>query len=313
MGIGQLVYKQSIMNLPWLQSIQNNLFTRLQGQQLHHGILLDAAKGCGEEYLLVSVAKALVCESKSACGQCKSCSLFVAHSHPDIKWVKSDKPSIGVDQIREVGDFVVSTSQLLGNKVVIIPDIQRLTESASNSLLKTLEEPNSNTYLLLSTTELQYVLPTIKSRCEKIRLSLPQAEQSLEWLHQKTDKTVNRQGLDAYSGSPLLYLAAITNNEEQLSHFSNDLQNLLNCTLSPQSMAAKWINELSTIFTWTYQWAKNEYQNELQFSNNQKTLNNLEKILNECIRCKGLSNKAGINKSLLLCQLFNKLQNRNTE
>lgn len=298
------------MTLPWLQTIQNDLFTRLQNQQLHHGILLDAAKGCGEEHLLVSLAKAMVCETSNACGQCKSCSLFVAHSHPDIKWVKSDKPSIGVDQIREVGEFVVSTSQLLGNKVVIIPDIQRLTESASNSLLKTLEEPHSNTYLLLSTTELQYVLPTIKSRCEKIRLSLPPTEQSLKWLQQKTDKTVNMEGLDAYSGSPLLYLNAITSNQDQLSLFTNDLQSLLDCKLSPQSMAAKWINELSIIFTWTYQWAKNEYQNELQLNNNLNTLESLERVLDECSRCKSLSSKAGINKGLLLNQLFNKIQNR---
>ncbi|MDT0594326.1 DNA polymerase III subunit [Glaciecola petra] len=298
------------MNLPWLQTIQNDLFVRLQNQQLHHGILLDAAKGCGEEHLIVVLAKAIVCESKNACGQCKSCALFVAQSHPDIKWVKSDKPSIGVDQIREVGDFVVSTSQLLGNKVVIIPDIQRLTESASNSLLKTLEEPNSNTYILLSTTELQYVLPTIKSRCEKIRVSLPKVEESLAWLQQKTDKTVNQQGLDAYSGSPLLYLDALTSDEDLLLLFTGDLEQLLDCNLSPQSMATKWMNHLSTIFTWTYQWAKNEYKTELLANNSQHVLNSLEKILDECSRCKSLSNKAGINKGLLLSQLFNKVQNR---
>ena len=96
--------------------------------------------------------------------------------------VTTEKSQIGVDAIRQTISKVSQTAQLSGNKVVIISQVELMSESASNALLKTLEEPTANTYLLMTSNESQRLLPTILSRCEKRNIALPSFEQSCDWL-----------------------------------------------------------------------------------------------------------------------------------
>jgi len=84
--------------------------------------------------------------------------------------------------VRKAIEQVNQTAQLSSNKVVMIENIETMSESASNALLKTLEEPTNNTYLVLTTNAPQYIMATIKSRCEKIRVPMPSYEQSRAYL-----------------------------------------------------------------------------------------------------------------------------------
>lgn len=300
---------------PWLNTVLQQLQLRIKVQQLHHGLLFVADQGVGENELINQLTKTLVCSQQNACGKCKGCMLYEAQSHPDIKRVVSDKPSIGVDLIRSASEFVTTTSQLLGNKVVVIENIERMTESASNSLLKTLEEPSQNTYLLLSTNKPNRLLPTITSRCEKIRISLPSVKESLAWLESQTDQSFTKEGLMAFSGSPLDYLSSLNSNTTNYLEFNQDLEQLELGKLSGLALAEKWQSEATLILSWTYQKAVFQYKSLVEASSlntavDAKRLTQTELLVAHCQRANKKIGQAGINKSLILQQIFNKFQAR---
>lgn len=298
---------------PWLVSILEQLQHRIKTEQLHHGLLFVADQGVGEHELISQLTKTLICTHKNACGKCKGCLLYEAHSHPDIREVVSDKPSIGVDLIRSASEFVTTTSQLLGNKVVVIEQIERMTESASNSLLKTLEEPTQNTFLLLTTNKPNQLLPTITSRCEKIRLPLPSTNESLSWLSSQTDQKISEEGLRAFAGSPIDYLQSITSKTSNYQEFNQDLSLLARGETSGLLLAEKWKNEATIILTWTYQSAVKHYKVLLEMPDdnsihNFKRISKLESLVADCQQANKKIAQAGINKSLILQQIFNKFQ-----
>lgn len=312
---------------PWLQRTFTDIGKRISHQQLHHGLLFVADKGAGEAELLNNIAQALLCEKINnhpknslaeghseqrivACGKCKSCMLFQAQSHPDVKKLVTDKPSIGVDLIRSVSEFVTTTSQLLGNKVVIIDDIHLMTEAASNSLLKTLEEPSNNTYILLSTYLPAKLLATIMSRCEKVRVKLPSHAEAMAWLQSQTQTPISIDGLKAYADSPLEYLAALKDSSHGFVEFQKDIQELQAQRVSALSLANKWQSDPALVLRWTYQWCVGKYQLIIkaephELLKNKDETYKIEKCIERCQQANLKINQAGINKSLLLQQVFN--------
>jgi DNA polymerase-3 subunit delta' len=297
---------------PWLNPIFDKLQQRALTQHLHHGLLFVADQGVGEQELVDTLAKSLLCSTKNACGHCKACKLFSAQSHPDLKRVISDKPSIGVDLIRQVSEFVTSTSQMLGNKVVIIANIESMTESASNSLLKTLEEPSQNTYILLSTTKPNTLLATITSRCEKIRLPLPSSEEGLAWLALQTTAAISVEGLSAFSGSPIDYLASLNTESSAYETFSEDLEQLLQGKVSELLLAEKSKTEATVVLSWVYQKAVLLFKKSIETAvtsppNQAQWLSQqAEKLVYDCEQANKKINQAGINKSLILQQILHK-------
>ncbi len=292
---------------PWFESPLQDIRKRISTKTLHHGLLFVADKGVGEALMLERVAQLLLCNDSSACGKCKHCLLMAAGSHPDLKIVHSDKPSIGVDLIRSVSEFVNKTAQLGGNKVVIINQVHLMTESASNSLLKTLEEPTKNTYLLLDSHESDSLLATIKSRCEKIRLSLPNSKQALEWLRSQSQEAVTEEGLRAYLYSPIDYLQALSDKALTFSDLQEDLQNCKAGKAQVLTLSDKWEKQAQQAIDWIYQHTSLQYSKMLD---DESIVNatQIDHILNECIVIKQKVSQAGINKKLLLQRIFQSCQ-----
>ena len=100
-----------------------------------------------------------------ACGNCKSCLLNQAGTHPDKRVVKVDGQTIGVDEIRDITDFINHSAAQNGNKVVVLEQCHKMTTAAANALLKTLEEPSLRRYLLLTCEQIAQLPATILSRC----------------------------------------------------------------------------------------------------------------------------------------------------
>lgn len=212
---------------PWLHTPLTQAL-----QQLHsHAVLLHGPEGVGQFEFSLALARAWLCEQpvddghgvpaalKPACGQCVSCKLMNAGSHPDFHLVlpealqaslglgggegvtdeggdgaspekagsKSRKPSqeIKVDAIRAVVQFSQSTASRGRAKVVMVHPVERMNMVAANTLLKTLEEPPGRVRFVLSGSALEQLLPTVRSRCQAWRLSLPDAEVAAEWLAQQ--------------------------------------------------------------------------------------------------------------------------------
>jgi len=96
--------------------------------------------------------------------------------------VAEGKASIGVDQIREAGDFVTKTAGYGSQKILVISDAEKMTTGASNALLKTLEEPQGNSLIMLLSQRTWLLPATIRSRCQTWRLPALKAASSTDHL-----------------------------------------------------------------------------------------------------------------------------------
>jgi DNA polymerase-3 subunit delta' len=154
----------------------------LQGK-LPHAVLISGVTGSGQTALSSWLIHLLICQSPvkssigssepvilGACGRCKTCLLHKSGTYPDHMVLNDDARTLGVDDIRAGNHFLEKTAQLGGIKSIFIPDAERLTVAAANALLKTLEEPSKNSFIVLSTNDLDKLLPTIISRCAVFNL-----------------------------------------------------------------------------------------------------------------------------------------------
>ena len=141
----------------------------------------------------------------SFCGECKSCRLLAAGTHPDFISLAPEEPGklIGVDAVRAFGAKLVLTAQLSGNRVGILDPADAMTINAANGLLKSLEEPPAGTYLILVSDFPARLLPTVRSRCQRIDLHTPASEIALQWLTSRVDDDQPQRWLDMARGAPL--------------------------------------------------------------------------------------------------------------
>mgnify|MGYP003408640689 FL=1 len=129
--------------------------------------------------------------------------------HPDLHWLRipDDRKSIGVDQVREVCEQLSMTSMRRGYRVAVIAPAEKMTPSAQNALLKTLEEPSPRTVLVLVTARPSALLPTLRSRCQRIEVARPGNSLALRWLTEMLGAVPPPRLLAVAGGSPLKALA----------------------------------------------------------------------------------------------------------
>ncbi len=179
--------------LPWHNLIWESLLHRQTTNSLPHALLFSGGDGIGKKAFAHFFASYLLCMNPTptgACGQCRSCHLQKAESHPDFMRVTPEENSqiIKIDQIREVVDFVNSTAMLSGYRIIIISPASAMNMYAANALLKTLEEPTENTLFILICEQSLRVPATISSRCQKIVFSKPATDDALLWLRSQVDE-----------------------------------------------------------------------------------------------------------------------------
>lgn len=233
---------------PWQTSNWQNLTKSQQNKRLAHGLLFHGATGIGKKAFAIEFAHWLMCEQPlvdKACGECKSCQLIKAESNPDFINLSPEEEgkAIKVDQIRELIEKISLTSHGAGYRVIIISPADALNINASNSLLKTLEEPPANTILILITDKPSKLMATIRSRTQMIRFELPDAKQSMQWLsEQNIDKSDLVLKLSA--GAPL---AAISMTEdgglEIRDKLFNNWQELAKGNADALESASMWIKD----------------------------------------------------------------------
>ncbi len=175
----------------WQRDAWQNLMQRLTRGALAHALLLSGPEGLGKHAFASSFAQSLLCSSRradgSACGACKSCRLMAAGSHPDFLriGVEEEKSQISVDQIRTLGERLALSTQFGGYQIAIIAPAEEMNASASNALLKTLEEPTADSIIILVSHQSARLSATIRSRCQRIDFRTPSASVAHAWLEQQ--------------------------------------------------------------------------------------------------------------------------------
>lgn len=145
----------------------------LQSGRLAHAYLFAGPQGVGKLTLARAFAQALLCgEPERPCGTCRSCRRVAEGKHADVVVISVDEAAqeeghkvIGIEKMDEL-DRTANLGAFEGScKVFILDGAEQLSGNAANRLLKTLEEPPPNVYLLLVSSALERVLPTVLSRC----------------------------------------------------------------------------------------------------------------------------------------------------
>lgn len=199
--------------LPWQGEIWNRLARAREQNQLAHAWLVSGPRGVGKRPLIAAWVAAMLCEQPDtegvACGICGSCKMLLSGGHPDAHLLTLDghlglafnpslqredgithwqpeksskRKEIAVDGTRSLIDTLHVASHRQGNKIAVIAPAEDLNRSAADALLKTIEEPTPNTYLILIADQALSLSPTLRSRCRPMRLGIPPAPAVLAWL-----------------------------------------------------------------------------------------------------------------------------------
>lgn len=150
------------------EQIKEHLQTAIQDKKPFHAYIFQGDVGVGKETMAKTFVSGLMCQGDGdkPCCECVSCRQIESGNQPDVIWVTRERASLGVEEIREqlcnTMDIKPFSSPY---KVYIIQEAEKMTEAAQNALLKTIEEPPEYGVVLLLTSNISELLPTIQSRC----------------------------------------------------------------------------------------------------------------------------------------------------
>lgn len=166
---------------------QEHIITTLkhavEENKIAHAYLFCGPRGTGKTTIAKLLAKAVNCTgSPKPCDQCENCQQITLGTHPDVIEIDAASNN-GVDEIRDLIEKVKYAPTQGKYKVYIVDEFHMMSPSASNALLKTLEEPPTHVIFIFATTEPRKILPTIISRCQRFdftKLSVPDIVSRME-------------------------------------------------------------------------------------------------------------------------------------
>ncbi|MFO7604539.1 MAG: DNA polymerase III subunit delta' [Gammaproteobacteria bacterium] len=249
--------------LPWQQETWARMCALVPQGQLSHAWLFVAPGGTGRALFAQALAQYLLCEqpaATSACGTCQSCQWYAAGTHPDSLPLSPEEEgkAIKVDQIRGlIASLALSAHGRQGRRVVIISPAEALNRQAANSLLKSLEEPPANTFFLLLASGLSALPATIRSRCQRLNLPVPDRQQAGDWLAQTAGQGPhNTEALDMADNAPLAALALLES--EAIEAHQQLFQAFIQAGMSPQNpidLAEQWLKQEQYMpIQWLLRW-----------------------------------------------------------
>ena len=144
-----------------------------QGGKSSHAYLIVGEPGTPLKDTALLLAKTFLCDHPNpfADETCNTCTRIANGEYPDFVFLNGESESIKKDTIKEtINLFHMTPLERKGTMVYIIHLVENMVPAAESTLLKFLEEPTTNTYAILTTQNEEKVLPTVISRCEKLRL-----------------------------------------------------------------------------------------------------------------------------------------------
>ncbi len=173
--------------MPFAEVLGHDRIRDLLGRALANGrlppaLLFVGPRGVGKRTLALAVGRALLCPDGAslgdACGKCPACHRTGKALHPDLFLAEPEGATLTlkIERVRDLVREIDARPFEAAARAIVIDDAHTMTEQAQNALLKSLEEPPPTSHVFLVTPSPQTLLPTIRSRCQTLRLGpLPAA------------------------------------------------------------------------------------------------------------------------------------------
>jgi DNA polymerase-3 subunit delta' len=313
------------VSLPWLRDNWQQVLREQQQGKLAHAYCVPWQVDLGSAQLVQEWVKLLLCTQphKRACGECKSCLLHKAGNHPDYYAIGSNEGrAISVDQIRELLGKLQHTPNQAGAKVVWLQDAEKLSITAANALLKTLEEPTRDTYFIVTPERTERLLPTLRSRMQLMRINAPTVEQVQQWLAQQLGRILTETetlACQRYQQRPLALLRWAKGDEFPRDFLLELSQAVQAGGALPSLTKSDWQDWLAASEQWLQELIRvqqglpqehlvlpNERANHVQFLHNKNyNVTDLSSWLQLCYGIRQQTNEqSGLNGPLLLQELW---------
>ncbi len=235
------------ISLNWLDRIIESI----NFEKLPHGLIINGPNGIGKEFLSREIASRLLLNKTT---KTLDKELFNSNNHPDFFML--DKEQILLKHItlrekewddelgqRNVNDFLSVTPSIAINKVALILNGQTMKKESQNALLKSLEEPAPNTFIIITTNRPRSLYKTIYSRCQVINIPPLSNDDLNEWLLANGITDFKSHDFPSYK-TPLRIIDDISNDQQfKFKDFINVLTNFLNNN-SDQLSVIKSLNNL---------------------------------------------------------------------
>lgn len=290
--------------LPWQQQSWEHLHSYVTQKRIPQALLISGNKGLGKQQLAHQFAIALLCAKPMAdglaCGQCSSCHLVKAKTHPDLILLEPEEPGkgIGIAQIRNLITRLTLKPQFETYRMVIVSPAERMNNAAANAFLKCLEEPTERTCIILITEKPAKLPATIMSRCQKLALTTPDKTTVVKWLGETLQKKAPPTPLlfgnvALAQGAPLLALDYV--NDNSLTLRNDCFEKWLSIAKqlgSPVSVAENWYKlPAAPLIFWMTSWIidliKCFYSANVENSYNPDLSNQLQELTQQ-LELKGL-------------------------
>jgi len=236
----------------------------IAGNRIAHAYLIGGPEGVGKALLALRLAQALNCEqgTPDPCLRCRSCQRIERGNHPDVRiagmatqaaGAKADEAArqkeVKIDTVREWQRDMMLKPYEGRRRVFILHDAEKLSEAASNAMLKTLEEPPPYATLILVAHTAGSLLPTVVSRCQLLRLRpLPRAQVAAALRQQCNLAAEDAELLAAWSGGRIGWALRMVADPSQLAARQEQFNELLTLTDQPLAARLRWAEECAKAY-----------------------------------------------------------------
>ena len=311
---------------PWQEKSWSSLAQ--DKSKMHHAYIFVGDLGAGLHRYSNIFARSLICgnltDTNLPCGKCHDCHLLMTQ-HPNLKIIDnsvedSASKNISIESIRGLKRFFeLSSHKVDGKKVILINNTESLTLNAANALLKLLEEPPENSYIILTTHNVSSLLPTIVSRCSIVTCPKPTAVEAKDFLNFHGYEHLSSQ-LNLFNNLPL----DVIDNQDDLGLYEtiiNEFEKGKNLEL--MKIDSKWFSGdfpsiISLFQKWLYDIFLFKLTKQFKFFGNKKEnikklsdaadISKLVKLVMNVYQVKLISNKP-INKDIAFDNLMIEYKN----
>ncbi|RKD28829.1 DNA polymerase III subunit delta' [Thermohalobacter berrensis] len=225
--------------------IINNLKKAIKNNSISHSYLFEGPKLIGKRTVAKAFAKTLLCQKEGTepCNTCASCIQFNSGNMPDFYIESPEGQYFKKEQIDKIQKSMRRLPYEGKRKVYILENIDKMTQEAQNSFLKTLEEPPTYAVIIMTVVNSNSLLPTIISRCQLVRFSPIENNKIKDFIISKYEKTEEEASFTASFSNGIIGKAIKICESEEFKQLREDVISIIDNTINSEKFKIFSISE----------------------------------------------------------------------